>query len=143
MHDEACQRYALAALKNESHKVASAQEGSRNSTLNNAALALGHLVGAGVLSEKEVWEALLAACGQNGLAKEDRKGVQATIRSGLTAGISTTSENRTSGTPKGLSWSIFQQWLEATKGKSRALLMAQGTAPGRERRRSHFSGDWK
>ena len=56
-------------------------------TLNNAALALGHLVGAGALSEAAVRGALEAAASSCGLAKDDGiRSVRATINSGLNRG---------------------------------------------------------
>jgi putative DNA primase/helicase len=80
-------RYVDAALRNEQRRVAAAREGSRNATLNNAALALGHFVGAGVLSRAAVEQTLEAASADCGLWREGPQAVRATIASGLTAGI--------------------------------------------------------
>ncbi len=87
-HGEAVRRYAIAALDRQAKAVEAAGEGTRNEALNNAALSLGHLVGAGALSESTVRGALEAAAAANGLVKDDGIGsVRATITSGLRAGI--------------------------------------------------------
>jgi putative DNA primase/helicase len=87
-HSEAVRRYALAALDNQTKSVESAGDGTRNQALNNAALSLGHLVGAGALTEHTVRAALESACHANGLIKDDGLApVRATISSGLKAGI--------------------------------------------------------
>ncbi len=52
---------ARAALEGEEDKVRAAAKGTRNNTLNNAALALGELVAAGMLDRAEVEETLLRA----------------------------------------------------------------------------------
>jgi hypothetical protein len=52
--DDAVRRYALAALDNQTRKVEGAGKGTRNQTLNDAALSLGHLVAAGALGESMV-----------------------------------------------------------------------------------------
>lgn len=49
-------------MAREAGKVAGAREGERNHTLLCAAIALGQLVGGGVLAEEAVREALLGAC---------------------------------------------------------------------------------
>ena len=77
-------RYAMTALHREVHAVRTAADGMRNDTLNRAAFNLGQLVGGGALSEGEVVEQLTAAAKIAGL--QDRE-TNATIRSGLTAGI--------------------------------------------------------
>jgi len=76
-------RYARAALTREAGRVASAQPGGRNATLNAAAFALGTLVGAGALTDADVHAALLPAAATAGLAEREAR---ATITSGLTAG---------------------------------------------------------
>ena len=87
--DEAIRRYALAALDKQVKGVETAGEGTRNQALNNAALSLGHLVGAGALSESMVRAALENAAAANGLLKDDGiTSVRATISSGLRTGIS-------------------------------------------------------
>ena len=86
--EHAIEKFVAAALGGEVRKVSGERRGSRNATLNNAALSLGHHVGAGRLSEDLVHRLLFDAAVQNGLVKED--GVQsayATIGSGLRAGI--------------------------------------------------------
>jgi hypothetical protein len=85
----AIRAYAMTALDRQTRNVERAVEGGRNNALNNAALALGHLVGAGALSEPVVRAALEDACHKNGLIKSDGiKSVRDTISSGLKKGIS-------------------------------------------------------
>lgn len=76
-------RYAQAALDGELAKVRAAGEGSRNVTLNAAAMKVGHFVGAGLLTEADVQAALLNAARDCGLPERE---AAATIQSGLTAG---------------------------------------------------------
>jgi hypothetical protein len=60
----------------------------RNIALNNAALALGSLVGPGRLSESEVYDALVGASISNGYDKEHgRRATKDTINSGLSKGL--------------------------------------------------------
>ncbi len=83
----AVDRYVDAALKNEAQRVSQSREGSRNATLNNAALALGHFVGAGLLRRSDVERNLEAASADCGLWQGGAQAVKATIASGLSAGI--------------------------------------------------------
>jgi putative DNA primase/helicase len=84
----AIRKYGLVALDKQTKNVEQAAAGTRNDALNKAALALGHLVGAGVLAESAVRAKLEDACQANGLAKDDGLvSVRATITSGLKAGI--------------------------------------------------------
>ena len=76
--------YGEAALKSEVSAVLNAAEGVRNVTLNNAAMKLGTLVGGGVLDAALVASSLLSAGLQIGLGQKE---CEATIRSGMTAGI--------------------------------------------------------
>jgi hypothetical protein len=81
--------YARAALEGEVQRVLGAVNGVRNHTLNRAAFALGTLAGAGVLDAGEVADELVAAADRVGLVAEDGiRAVQATVRSGLAAGMS-------------------------------------------------------
>ena len=81
--DARIQAYCDAAIDAETRRAASAGEGSRNNTLNEAAFALGQLVGAGWVSEAEIVGLLENAAAECGLhASEARK----TIRSGISAG---------------------------------------------------------
>ena len=75
--------YALAALREESARVATARPGTRNDTLNRAAFSLGQLVAARLLPAVVVVAALADAAARCGLpgSEADR-----TIRSGLTSG---------------------------------------------------------
>ncbi|MER5412592.1 bifunctional DNA primase/polymerase [Streptomyces virginiae] len=72
-------RYATAALNGEVAKVAGAVSGTQNTTLYNAAYALGRLIAAGTLTEQEVTAALTAAA-PNGLAPSR---IAASIRDGI------------------------------------------------------------
>ncbi len=53
-------RYVWSAVQGEHDRVAATGEGARNTTLHSAAVKLGSLVGAGVLSEDDARDALLA-----------------------------------------------------------------------------------
>jgi putative DNA primase/helicase len=86
--DEGVRRYALAALDNQIRKVEAAGKGTRNQTLNDAVLSLGHLVAAGALPEAMVRQLLEEAASVCGLVKDDGVGaVRATINSALRAGM--------------------------------------------------------
>lgn len=82
-------RYAAAAIDGECRELASmAPNTGRNLRLFMAAARLGELVGAGVLSETVVVDALEGAGRDCGLVQEDgRHAVLASIRSGLNRGI--------------------------------------------------------
>jgi hypothetical protein len=75
--------YGLAALREESARVAASCEGTRNDTLNRAAFSLGQLVAGGCLSDAEVAAALAGAARESGLPERE---ATRTIRSGMTAG---------------------------------------------------------
>jgi len=77
------ERYVLAAVEGEAAKVRRAVVGMRNQALNDAAFALGTLVGGGALDEGVAWRALLAPALEVGLPQHE---AEATIRSGLAAG---------------------------------------------------------
>lgn len=82
------EKWARRAMEAEAAIVAGAVSGTRNTTLNNAALKLGHKVAAGYLQAAEVEAVLMEAAQRSGLAQEDGpEAVRATIRSGLTAGL--------------------------------------------------------
>jgi putative DNA primase/helicase len=86
--DDSIRRYAVAALDNQVRKVEQAAKGSRNQTVNDVALQLGHLVAAGALSEAVVRQLLEDAACVCGLAKDDGiASVRSTISSGLKAGL--------------------------------------------------------
>jgi bifunctional DNA primase/polymerase-like protein len=79
--------YAKAALDRECKNVASAQPGTRNSTLNKAAYNLGQLVGGGALDEQETCDRLFEAAETCRLVADDGAAAAlATINSGITAG---------------------------------------------------------
>jgi len=75
--------YALAALTGELDKVLAAATGHRNHALNNAAFALGQLVGAQLLDQATIRDELISAAGRIGLGRVE---AERTINSGLTAG---------------------------------------------------------
>lgn len=86
--DEAVRRYAQAALINACRRVETAPAGTRNDQLNNEALGLGHIVGAGALSEGLVRALLEQAAAASGLTRDDGiEATRATIDSGLSAGM--------------------------------------------------------
>jgi len=98
----AIRSYALTALDRQARGVRQAVEGGRNNALNNAALALGHLVGAGALSEHVVRAELEDAAHACGLVKSDGiKSVRDTISSGLKKGISQPADMSKIGTRAG------------------------------------------
>ncbi len=75
--------YAAAAVERECQAVATATEGERNTTLNDAAFRLGTLVGAGALDEQTAVPNLKAAARQCGLPEREAHN---TIWSGIKAG---------------------------------------------------------
>jgi bifunctional DNA primase/polymerase-like protein len=75
--------YGLAALREETARVAAAPEGTRNDTLNRAAFSLGQLVAGGCLPGSAVISSLAEAARESGLP--DREATR-TINSGMTAG---------------------------------------------------------
>jgi hypothetical protein len=75
--------YALAALREETRRVAAAAAGTRNDTLNRAAFSLGQLVAAGLLLPAAVVTALADAAASAGLPEGEAR---RTIRSGMAAG---------------------------------------------------------
>lgn len=76
--------YGKAALEGEVAKLRAASVGERNNTLNEAAFALGQLVGGGVLTESDVTDELERVALQIGLEPTE---MRSTIHSGLTAGM--------------------------------------------------------
>ncbi|HKY39258.1 MAG TPA: DnaB-like helicase C-terminal domain-containing protein [Polyangiaceae bacterium] len=77
------EKWALAALTEETSAVRTAGKGARNDTLNKAAFALGQLVGGGYLNRDDVVRDLTDAAAEAGLPKRETK---KTIASGLAAG---------------------------------------------------------
>lgn len=75
--------YGQRALEDEAGRVAGAQAGERNHTLNRAAFSLGQLVAGGVLGEQDVVDTLRHAASQCGLGEPE---VSNTLASGLRAG---------------------------------------------------------
>lgn len=76
--------YAAAALDGECRAVTQAREGTRNHILNIAAVKLGSLVGAGLLTRSTVESELTAAARAAGLPAPE---IAKTLRSGLDAGM--------------------------------------------------------
>lgn len=76
-------RYAAKALEERAREVATAGEGTRNHTLNQAAFRMGQLVAGGQTTEGHVVDVLEHAARTAGL---DAREITATIRSGLDAG---------------------------------------------------------
>ncbi|MDH2429343.1 bifunctional DNA primase/polymerase [Sphaerisporangium sp. TRM90804] len=81
-------RYVIAAVEGEVQRILdTAMVGGRNDALNRSSFVLGTLVGAGVLDQLDAETALRAAAEAVGLiAWTGERQVDATIRSGLTAG---------------------------------------------------------
>lgn len=83
-------RYGLAVLDRETRRVAQARRGQRNDTLNRAAFALGQLAAAGIVSAELAYAELYQAACRAGLDRDSgrgKRGIRATIRSGLAAGV--------------------------------------------------------
>lgn len=80
--------YAKAALRRLANELAATAAGSRNEALNRAAFALGTMVARDWVARDEVENALMAAMVANGYeADKGRKAVEATLASGLKAGM--------------------------------------------------------
>ena len=77
-------QWALKALEDECRKVREEPEGSRNATLNTAALKVFQIVAGGALSEEEARQALMDAGLASGLTEQETR---ATIASGRAAGL--------------------------------------------------------
>ncbi|WP_306132155.1 AAA family ATPase [Roseivivax marinus] len=77
------ERWALAAFDDEVKNVANALPGTRNNTLNTAALKLAHKVAAGLLDESKVFHRLLETAKENGLPPNE---AHATLVSAFMAG---------------------------------------------------------
>lgn len=75
--------YASVALENELVKLSQCGNGTRNKQLNESALKLGHIIGAGWLNAANVEHALLTTALAIGLPKHE---ATATIASGISAG---------------------------------------------------------
>ena len=79
----ASSQWATEAFLQEAEKVAKAQEGQRNDTLNKAAFSLGQIVGGGSLDQLDVESVLLDAALLCGLSESEAR---QTIKSGLMSG---------------------------------------------------------
>jgi hypothetical protein len=85
-------RYVTSAVQGEVQRVmdARSQGQGRNDTLNRSAFILGTLVGAGALDQLDAENALTQAAYAVGLdhdSNSNPRQIEATIRSGLTAGM--------------------------------------------------------
>ncbi len=81
------ERYVARAIESEIEKLVATRAG-RNAALNTAALSLGTLVGAGVLSRSEAESHLMQAAHANGyVAKDGERAARQTMKSGLDSGI--------------------------------------------------------
>ncbi len=86
------ERYAEKVFHGELSAVTMAAKGQRNAVLFKAAARLGELVGAGRLGADMAAQELLAAAEACGLVRDDgRRAVEATIASGLRAGMASQS----------------------------------------------------
>lgn len=93
--EKAVRDYVTAALRSTADEVRAAMQGTRGSTLNSAAYSIGKYVGAGALSEREVWAALSDAADQNGMTAVD--GAQERdnkIKRGLESGCANAGEGQ-------------------------------------------------
>jgi hypothetical protein len=80
--------YALTALDGCTQELAAAKPGGRNELLNKLAFRLGHMVARGWLHRERVEANLIGAMHTNGyVAEEGIRAVEATLRSGLDAGM--------------------------------------------------------
>ena len=77
-------RYALAALRHAADRVAIAQQGQRNDTLNTETFRLTRFLAEGTLDATEVATAMAYAARQAGLLPPE---VKATLASALAAGL--------------------------------------------------------
>jgi hypothetical protein len=83
--------YASKALEQEAIRLAATKRLKRNIELNNAALKIGHMVGAGWIGRATVEGRLLDAARANGsIADDGEQAARDTIKSGLDAGNSRT-----------------------------------------------------
>lgn len=86
---DAVRRYGLGALDRAVQDIATAAAGTRNQTINDRCLSIGHLVGAGALSESLARAALEDAAAALGLPSGDKAfGERGTIARALRDGMS-------------------------------------------------------
>jgi hypothetical protein len=86
--DKGRYHYCRAALDRQRQLVAAAGTGTRNQTLNDAALSLGHLVHHHAFTESEVRATLEAACEANGyIADDGYRAFEATFQGSWRAGL--------------------------------------------------------
>jgi AAA domain/Bifunctional DNA primase/polymerase, N-terminal len=86
-HNGREETYALATLDSLAKELGAATSGGRNITLNNCAMRIGHMIGAGWIARHVVEQRLFEAAQACGLLDEDGfYSVKATIKSGIDAG---------------------------------------------------------
>lgn len=83
---ERLRKYVWSAVQGEHDRIASTGEGARNDTLHKSAVRLGSLVGAGMLTESDAYEALMAGVQASPQPLPERE-ADATIARGLAYGI--------------------------------------------------------
>src|SRR5262249_46930246 len=82
--------YAKAALRRIAGELAATAAGGRNEALNKAAFVLGTMAARDWITRDEVEDALRSAMEQNGYAADKgTRAVEATLKSGLEAGMNT------------------------------------------------------
>lgn len=124
--------YGRKALQDELEKVASASEGVRNELLNQAAFALGQLVGGGEIARHEAEEGLVGAAHKVGLGESEAR---KTIESGMSAGgrsPRTSPEGSTGGAIGGTQKSVLEPALDDSwqPEVSTAPILSQDALPG-------------
>lgn len=138
-------RYAAAALADECGAVAQAVSGLRNEQLNRSAFSLGQLVGADVLDQGRVEQALLGAAAASGLLADDGEAsVRGTIRSGLDAGIADPrrlpiSDVRSTDRPRRL---VAVEDLEGYARTEDGVALAFASKHANDLRYCHHAGRW-
>lgn len=83
---ERLRKYVWSAVQGEHDRIASTGEGARNDTLHKGAVKLGSLVGAGMLNERDAYDALMAGVQASPQPLPERE-ADATISRGLAYGI--------------------------------------------------------
>lgn len=115
--------YAENALADEVEKLSAMREGEgRNTALNAAALRIGEMVGAGWIERGKVEQALREASVQNGyVAKDGERAANATLQSGLEAGIAKPRDPLSAIQVERQWYEMIARWIEAYKAKSSSL----------------------
>ncbi len=109
--------YGERALQGELGKMASAEEGTRNDTLNSAAFAIGQLVAGGELTASAI-DKLRVVAERVGLEPEE---IDGTLTSGYDAGLRTP-RGAPEQAPKGKTTGMFKTYTPEVIGPPRRLL---------------------